>query len=113
PIPDLWEMADSVLGALNELKLALGLEEAKRARLLITEEAITARQRRAAKGAGKSPRSKAPSRKRSKKSASARATTGTKSKAKTSTKTKAKKPSAKKATAKKRSASKRATQAKN
>ena len=50
-IPDLWDMADGVIEALNELKVAHGLKPAQRARLLITEEAITARQKRAAKAA--------------------------------------------------------------
>ncbi|NNE94427.1 MAG: wax ester/triacylglycerol synthase family O-acyltransferase [Acidimicrobiales bacterium] len=50
-IPDLWEMADSVTVVLDELKAAFGLGRSKRARLLITEEAISARQRRAAKAA--------------------------------------------------------------
>ncbi len=50
-IPDLWDMADALLDAMNELKVAHGLKPAKRARLLITEEAISARQRRAAKAA--------------------------------------------------------------
>ncbi|MFW2380702.1 MAG: WS/DGAT/MGAT family O-acyltransferase [Acidimicrobiales bacterium] len=115
PIPDLWEMADSVLGALNELKLALGLEEAKRARLLITEEAIIARQRRAANAAIKKPRSATPSRKRTKKTgaAGAKRRSGSKANVTTKTTTKAKKSSAEKPTAKKRSGPKRATTAKS
>ena len=47
-IPDLWNMADGVMASLNELKAAYGLQLAGRARLTTTEEAITARQRRAA-----------------------------------------------------------------
>jgi WS/DGAT/MGAT family acyltransferase len=72
-IPDLWMMADTVLDALNELKQALGLEGAKRARLLTTEEAITARQRKAANAAAaptRRPANKARSKPATKKSAS-------------------------------------------
>ncbi len=94
-IPDLWMMADTVLESLNELKLALGLDEAKRARLLITEEAITARQRRAAKSAA--ARSRKPTKK---KSVSKRAGKKSASAAKATTK---------KRPARKRSASKRVT----
>jgi WS/DGAT/MGAT family acyltransferase len=47
-IPDLWAMADSVMGALDELKKAYGLTPAGRARLTTTEDAIIARQKRVA-----------------------------------------------------------------
>ncbi len=50
-IPDLWLMADTVLESLDELKRAWGLEPAGRARLTTTEEAISARQAKAAKAA--------------------------------------------------------------
>lgn len=93
-IPDLWMMADTVLDTLNELKVALGLEAARRARLLITEEAITARQRKAAKAAV------APSRKPAKKNSPKRAPNKSGSRAKAATKKRA---------ARKRSSSKRTT----
>ncbi len=103
-IPDLWEMADTVLEALNELKLALGLEGAKRARLLITEEAITARQRLAAKSAIQNVRSASSTRKRAKKAVStksARKSSSKSAKSKTSRQAPAKKTAAKKRAASK------------
>jgi WS/DGAT/MGAT family acyltransferase len=106
-IPDLWEMADTVLDALNELKLALGLDEAKRARLLITEEAISARQRRAAKATLQQQRSAPPTQKRVKKTAASRSAKKSASKASKSTKA-----SGTKTAAKKRSTAKRASKAK-
>jgi len=83
-IPDLWEMADSVTAVLDELKAAYGLGKSKRARLLITEEAISARQRRAAQAARRAV-SKAAGSSRKKGGAKAR-----KSASKSSTKKKAK-----------------------
>jgi hypothetical protein len=86
------------------LKLALGLEEAKRARLLITEEAITARQRLAARAGSKDVRSASPSRnpKKAGRTKSAKKSASKSTKSKTSRKAPVKKTTARKPPATKR-----------
>ncbi|NNF53608.1 MAG: wax ester/triacylglycerol synthase family O-acyltransferase [Acidimicrobiales bacterium] len=106
-IPDLWNMADDVLPALNELKAAYGLPLSGRARLTTTEEAITARQRKAAAKNRASAKRNASKRRSAAKAALARESAATKAPTKLAAATKApvKRAAAKKAPAKKRSAS--------
>ncbi len=105
-IPDLWDMGDSVIDVLNDLKLAHGLAPARRARLLITEEAITARQKRAA--ASKRARSKAGTKKAGAKKAGAKNAKKSPAKKAVSKKRASKKAVTKQRSAKKRSAKKAA-----